>query len=99
MSKINKNRIYDNIPELGELIEKVKHLSKSYKKEIFIELKKIIMDYDSELFDKHALDFPMGFKRRWYDNGPHSWLVINSFKYINEELSNIIIDYLKKKLS
>ena len=98
MNVYNKNRWYDRYPKLSRSLEGLKDLNKRDRDKLILELKDVILDYDNELFDKHVLEFPMTYRRRWYDKDPFSWLVINALEYADEDLITDIILYLEEKL-
>lgn len=91
-------RAYDKFPDLAELIEQIKYLEKSKREKLLIGIKDIIIDYDPDFLDKYVSQFPMSLKRRWYDKDPFSWMTINAVHYADEDLLNLIIDYLKNEL-
>ncbi len=93
-----KNRWYDKYPDLSDRMEKVKDLKKRERDIIILDINDRIMDYDNELINRHVLEFPMTYRRRWYDKDPYSWLIINALKYANKELITDVILYLKGKL-
>jgi len=93
-----KNRWYDSYPKLMKLINKLKGSEKSKRETLILGMKEIIIEHDSELIDKHVQEFPMTYKRRWYDEDPDSWLVINSLKYADDDLLTDIILYLRERL-
>lgn len=95
---MEKNRWYDQYPELSQLIEKIKVLSDDEKNEVLIKIKDIVIKHDAKIIDSHVMEFPMSSKRRWYDKDPYSWLVINALKFASEDLINIVTDYLKEKI-
>jgi hypothetical protein len=46
-----------------------------------------------------AIDFPLElFRRRWYDNDPYLWLVINGLQNADLELIEKVTVLLKKEL-
>jgi hypothetical protein len=94
----DSKRWYDEIPELREQIERLKHVGKEKRDKIFDGIKQLESDFDSKLIDLHVLEFPMNLRRRWYDQDPTSWLMINALKYADRPLLQRIIDYLKLRL-
>jgi len=94
----NSKRWYDAVPELREQIERLKHVDKDKRDKIFDGIKQLESDFDSKLIDCHVLEFPMNLRRRWYDQDPTSWLMINALKYADKSLLQRVIDYLKLKL-
>jgi hypothetical protein len=97
MEKTDK-RWYDRNPELASLLERLKETDPREQERMVSEIKEIIMEYDSELMDRWVLEFPLTTKRRWYDQNPYSWLVINSLKYADTRLLFGVIAYLRDKL-
>jgi len=93
------NRWYDKHPEIGLLLEKLRILDLQDRGKIIEEMKNLIVKYDKDLIDRYVLEFPLTLKRRWYDEDPVSWMVINSLKYVDEDLLENIIFYLKEQLS
>jgi hypothetical protein len=91
-------RWYDAIPELKDFLERLKDLSKEKRDDIFDGIKKLDKNFDSKLIDRHVLEFPLNLKRRWYDQDPTSWLMINALKYADGPLLKKVIDYLKLRL-
>lgn len=94
----HNNRWYDRYLDLGHHIERLKSLKKKERDKIILGMKDVIMDYDDELIDRHVIDFPLSFKRRWYDKDPFSWMVINALMYADKALLNKITDFLRSKL-
>jgi len=90
-------RWYDAVPELRDQIERLKDLNKEKRDKLFDGIKKLESDFDSKLIDRHVLEFPMNLRRRWYDQDPTSWLMINALKYADRPLLQRVIDYLKQK--
>ncbi len=91
------NRWYDNNPELKAFLQLLKFSDKANQDTIFNDIKDILMNYDSDLVEKHVMEFPLTEKRRWYDKDPYSWLAINSLKYLDKPAVDEVIN-LKKKL-
>jgi hypothetical protein len=91
-------RWYDNIPELREHIEKLRDMDQEKRNSIFEGIKRLDRDFDTKLIDQHVMDFPMNYKRRWYDRDPYAWLIINALKYADRKLLQNVVDYLKGEL-
>ncbi len=98
MNDDSEGRSYDIYPNLSELIEKLKNSERRDQDKIISGIKDLIMDFDSELIDRHVMEFPLTVKRRWYDKDPYSWLVMNALKYGEEKLIKNVVNYLQKKL-
>ncbi len=98
MKKNRENRLYDKYLELRDYIEKLKDIDKSRRDKITLEIKDLIMEYDDNLIAKNVLDYPLPFRRRWYDRDPFYWMVINALKYADDDLLTVILQYLKRQL-
>ena len=94
----DSKRWYDAVPELKDQIERLKNINKEKRDKIFDGIKHLESDFDSKLIDCHVLEFPMNLRRRWYDQDPTSWLMINALKYADRPLLQRVIDYLKLNL-
>jgi hypothetical protein len=66
------DRWYDKYPELGKLIERLRGVDEDEREAIFDGIKELDKDFDSELIDRHVMEFPMNLRRRWYDRDPYS---------------------------
>ncbi|MBN2322552.1 MAG: hypothetical protein JXQ30_02360 [Spirochaetes bacterium] len=96
--KTADKRWYDKNKTLANLLGVLKSQDPADKERIVSEMKEIIMEYDQGLMDRWVLEFPLTTKRRWYDQNPYSWLVINSLKYADSRLLGGIILFLKNEL-
>lgn len=97
MKKNDANRWYDKNPDLKTFLEKLKYSNKSTQDIVLNDIKNLIMGFDSELVDRHVMEFPLTQKRRWYDQDPYSWLAINALKYVDGIILKEVIN-LKNKL-
>jgi hypothetical protein len=96
--KTPDKRWYDKNKTLALLLWILKTRDLSDQERIVAGMKEIIMEYDQDLMDRWVLEFPLTTKRRWYDQNPYSWLVINSLKYADSRLLGGIILFLKNEL-
>ncbi len=94
-----KNRWYDQYPELSKYIEQLKDESTEKKDIIFTKIKNLINKYNPDIINQNVMEFPMDIKRRWYDNDPFSWLIINSLKFASPKLLKKVTAILKKNLN
>jgi disulfide oxidoreductase YuzD len=97
MHTTDKKRWYDNHLVLIDYIEILNDSEQEKKDTIVSGMKKLIMDHDKEFFEKHLVDFPLPFKR-WYYEKPFYWMVMNIFEYADEDLLTKIILYLSNHL-
>ncbi len=91
-------RWYDKYPDFSNNLEKLKDLTKEKRDFILSKIKDLINELKPDLIDKHVMEFPMDLKRRWYDEDPYSWLIINSLKYANKSFLKKATNILKKYL-
>jgi len=91
-------RWYDKNKNLASLLGILKARDPCDQEKVVAGMKEIIMGYDQDLMDRWVLEFPLTTKRRWYDQNPYSWLVINSLKYADSRLLGGIILFLKTEL-
>ncbi len=93
---MQKNRWYDKNPVLGNYIESLKLLEKNVMEKILIGIKDIIKKNDASLIDRTVLSFTI--KRRWYDQDPYAWLIINALQFADKKIITTVIRCLKKEL-
>jgi len=91
-------RWYDRYPPLDTQFEALKEMSSSQRNKIMRELRKLITDDQPTLIDRTVMDYPLTYKRRWYDKDPLCWLTINALKHGGEPLINEAIAFLKDAL-
>ena len=95
MTQKKGNRWYDSYPPLRELLDTIKKLRKIEKKVILNGLKEIVTALEPGLIDKTVMEYPMTFKRRWYDSDPTAWLAINGLSCAQQSTVKKAISYLK----
>ncbi len=91
-------RWYDKNPELKKWLERLKHAEEEKRNIILDGIKQLDSNFDSDLIDRHVMEFPMEMKRRWYDQNPYCWLIINGLKYADDIFLQKVIDYLQREL-
>jgi hypothetical protein len=94
----NKHRWYDDYPDLRNSIEKLKDLNEQNKDEIIRSIQNRVLNYDNGLIDRLLTKFPFEYRRKQEGIDPYSWLVINSLRYVDEDVKNEITFYLKATL-
>ena len=58
----------------------------------------IIRSHDRQLLDKFVSEFPLDFnRRRWYDQDPYLWLIVNGLSYAGQDLLDAVADYLENE--
>ncbi|MFH1760564.1 MAG: HEAT repeat domain-containing protein, partial [bacterium] len=94
------NRWYDWHKKLGKLFDSLKSLHYKRKDKIIKDILIIIRksDLSNRIFNR-AFDFPLpGQDKRWYDNDPYLWLIINGLEYADKKLLKKITDYLENQV-
>jgi hypothetical protein len=94
----NKHRWYDDYPDLSKSIEKLKDLNEQNRNEIIHSIQNQVLNYDSGLIDRLLTKFPFEYRRNQEDIDTYSWLVINSLRYVDEDIINEITFDLSNKL-
>ncbi len=91
------SRWYDNYERLGQQLENLKEMD-SRKRDILIKgIMTIIKEQSPELLEDFMFEFPLKIKRRrWYDNDPYLWLLINGLKNGRDELLQQVAEYLEE---
>jgi hypothetical protein len=92
------NRWFDKYPEFRKSINKLKALNKQDKVEIVHGIEDLILKYDNKFFNRYERKFPLESNNIWYDQDLYSWLIINSLRYLDEDLITDIIIYLNEKM-
>jgi len=91
----HKRRWYDKHKGLSSALEKLRTVNKKDRDNIMEGMKKIIIRKDPDFIDKVCKKFPLNpYKRRWYDENPHLWLVVNSLRYADDEAINEVVRLL-----
>jgi hypothetical protein len=97
-TKQKMGRWYDKHPQLARDLEKLKLLKRSTRISIARKLKKLVTTEAPGLIDKTVMNYPLTYKRRWYDADPLLWLTINGLSYCEEQLLHRAIERLRSEL-
>ncbi len=89
-------RWYDHIPDFGPYIDRISELDNEDREDVILAIKDMILQYDPSLMDRYVYNFAIN--RRWYDNDPFSWLVINTLKYCDQPLKSKVTRFLSGRL-
>jgi hypothetical protein len=89
-------RWYDEYPKLAEVFTKMQGMEAAEREKILLDLRAIVDKHDPDFIDRNVLEFPMTFKRRWYDADPYAWLVVNCLQYADDRLMAAVMDYIHK---
>ena len=96
--KKSGGRWYDRHAPLALLLEELKGRRKRQITGIMKKLKAMIEEEYPGMIDKHALDYPVTYKRRWYDSDPIWWLTINSLQHTDVAFILKTVIFLEREL-
>jgi len=93
---MNKTRRwYDAYPKLAFQFESLKSIPRSKRDRIISGVMTIIKENQPNQFEQFVLEFPLDInRRRWYDEDPYLWLILNGLRYVEEPLLSKISHYL-----
>ncbi len=91
-------RWYDEHERFSQQLDLLKDCDEEKRDDIVQGMILIIRENDaSSILEDFILEFPLDFyRKRWYDQDPYLWLVINGLKHASKELIDIITDYMEK---
>jgi hypothetical protein len=93
-------RWYDAHEKLALLLEWLKNASPSDRETVVAGVLEIINDNAATLLEKYLLDFPLDQKRRrWYDQDPYLWLMVNGLEHASMRLLAKVTAFMIKKTS
>lgn len=95
MAAGKKNRWYDAHPQLAKLLESIKRCDQFEKRVVLNGLHETVTTLEPGLIDRTVMDYPMTYKRRWYDRDPVAWMAINGLKYARASTVRKATTYLK----
>jgi hypothetical protein len=92
-----KRRWYDKREGLSAALDKLRSADGD-RREIIIEgVREIVTRRDPNFIDKVCDQFPLNpFRRRWYDDNPYLWLVVNSLRYADDETLNEVVAFIRR---
>ncbi len=94
-TKPDVQRWYEKHTILNRHIELMRDLDEERRDQILVGLMKLIKERSPTLLDDFVDDFPMEIHRkRWYDQDPYLWLIINGLQYGSDELISEVESYL-----
>jgi len=90
-------RWYDAHPEFAKQLELLKTAKRRKRDRTVAHVLEIITSDSPELLEKYLLDFPLDQKkRRWYDQDPYLWLMVNGLEHAKKKLLNKVTAFLPK---
>ncbi len=94
------SRWYDKYEKLGQQIENLKEMDAEQRDALIKGIMRIIKEESPELLEDFMLEFPIKIKRRrWYDNDPYLWLLMNGLKNGEDKLLLRVADFLEESQS
>ena len=91
-------RWYDAHEKLGKNIDKLKFTERNLRDFMLSKVMKLIKQHDPRLLDKFVERFPLDIqRRRWYDQDPYLWLIINGLEYGDDDLIDKVADLLEQE--
>ena len=95
------NRWYDRFPSLSRNLERLREKPDKSRTYVINNIIQIIRDKNPELLNpEHALDFPLDpKKRRWYDQDPYFWLLVNTLSKADEQIIEAVAQYFSLEIS
>ncbi|MCX7726277.1 MAG: hypothetical protein N2053_05460 [Chitinispirillaceae bacterium] len=95
---MKKQRWYDKHEKLANHLEKLKIMPPKQRNELLKDLITFGRLLDPDLFEKHLLEYPLDLKkRRWYDDDPYLWVVVNGLKFASDEILKKVVAFFDKQ--
>lgn len=97
--EINGNRWYDQNPELAKCLDSMKSMDSAIRDVFLRDLLKLIKNQRPELMlESNSLNFPLDIiRRRWYDQDPYLWYVMNTLQLGDRSLWDAVVSIFKRK--
>ena len=90
-------RWYDAHEEFAVLLEALKTAKARDRNRTVAGVLEIITADSPELLEKYLLDFPLDQKkRRWYDQDPYLWLMVNGLEHAGVKLLRKVTAFMAK---
>jgi|GEM_PF-692915 len=96
---MKKNRWYDKHEGLANHLEALKDMPKKQLNELLKDLITFARLLNPTLFEDHLFEYPLDPKRRrWYDEDPYLWLVVNGLRFTDDEVIAKIVAFFDKQI-
>jgi hypothetical protein len=97
---MKKNRWYDKHEGLANHLEALKTMPKRQLNELLRDLIAFARLLHPTLFEDHLFEYPLDPKRRrWYDDDPYLWLVVNGLRFTDDEVIHKVVAFFDKQIS
>lgn len=92
-------RWYDKHNKLGKYLDGLKDMNSSKRDKIVKDILAIINSENPKLLsDENTIDFPLNInRRRWYDEDPYLWLLINGLSRGDNKTLKKVTEYFDKE--
>jgi hypothetical protein len=88
-------RWYDAYQPFAEQLERLKTATVKNRDRIVAAVLEIICTDAPELLENYLMDFPLDQKkRRWYDQDPYLWLMVNGLEHAGLKLLKKVVAYM-----
>ena len=89
-------RWYEKHTVLSRNIELMRDMTDQQRDHLALGIMRIIKEQNPTLLDDFVENFPMEIHRkRWYDQDPYLWLIINGLEYAKNDLISNVECYLE----
>ncbi|MBN1576778.1 MAG: hypothetical protein JW913_09515 [Chitinispirillaceae bacterium] len=96
---MKKNRWYDKHEKLADHLEALKVMPKRQLNELLKDLITFARLLHPTLFEDHLFEYPLDLKRRrWYDDDPYLWLVVNGLRFTDDEVIRKVVAFFDKQI-
>ncbi|MBN1758786.1 MAG: hypothetical protein JW863_10730, partial [Chitinispirillaceae bacterium] len=96
---MKKNRWYDKHESLANHLESLKKMPKRQLNEMLKDLITLARLLRPSLFEEHLLEYPLDLKkRRWYDDDPYLWLLINGLRFAEDDIILKVVAFFDKQV-
>lgn len=94
----SSKRWYDAHKEFAVRLESLKTAKARNRNKMVAGVLEIITTDSPELLEKYLLDFPLDQKRRrWYDQDPYLWLMVNGLEHAGVKLLRKVTAFMSNK--
>ncbi len=96
---MKKNRWYDKHEGLANHLESLKIMPKRQLNEMLKDLITLARLLRPSLFEEHLLEYPLDLKkRRWYDDDPYLWLLVNGLRFAEDDIILKVVAFFDKQV-
>ncbi|MBN1524595.1 MAG: hypothetical protein JW904_08935 [Spirochaetales bacterium] len=98
-SLMEQRRWYDEKSELAQYLDVLKTIQTEKRVKIVQGVLSLINNANPNLIEDFIANYRLDlYQKRWYDADPYLWLIYNGLAFGKENLTNQVIEYLKKNV-